>query len=263
MGINRFPFIRLLGAVLLGLASLEAAAMAKGLHVNYSSTGSATYADGTPVLDGEWFVLVWKAEGATIDLAKDITGDVNSFLDDNWNWLVRKKSVNGKCNSGNYDSISNRYEKGSVQLYLLDTRISKTELAPLGTNREGKKFPTIVNAVVPIEGATYSWTSFDANYHKIEGPAPATTAWTAIARATPVPVIVSFTHADGASVVGATNTLATSSYVLKRASDVAFANVTWTSAATNGAAFVTTPLVISDPAATASAAFYRIEAVNQ
>jgi len=243
--------------------ALRAWATDPGVHFYFNTTSAATYADGKPILDGERFLLVWFDTGVTIDLTKDITWDKDSFIGSNWRWARLATAVSGCCPNVNFSLTSSQlggfYQRGRFQLYLLDTRVSDTQLAPLVKNSYGVDFPSTINAVVPIEGVTHTWTSYWVSPVKVEGLAPATTAWTHRPVDTPTPVIVSMVFTNDVATVGVTNTLSTVNYILKGSLDLTFTNTFWEAASKAGAADALTPLVLSDTSATNAAAFYRIE----
>ena len=264
---------RLILAIFPVFLSAVAFGAAVGIQVNYSTTSAATYADGTPILEGERFVLVWFDKDVDIDLASDVDQDQNALLGDDWWWVSYAESKSGKCPATQWNPGSaiaaDLYPQGRVQLYLLDTRISATELSPMVENDEGDNFPSVINAIVPIEGATYSWTVLDANPHTITGTAaPQATDWTVFKaiEATPVPVITGVVYGGAAGggtpalpkvTIGVTNTVATAMYRLVKSANVNFSPAT-TNAAVSGASAKTATLEFVDESATETAAFYKI-----
>lgn len=269
MNMKRFAFIGAFSAAVFTV--LTAQAVSESAFICLGPLGEKVYADGKSVQDDERYVVIFTADGHefagfTADgHLKDPTtsvvstyGDIREITEtggDGFEYVLPKSYVK----TDHLDALG--CSDGIFELFLLDTRVG-SGYAPIDEEGDDPTYlPTTINAWAKPTGSVGVKASV-LNYGRpsfTSSGSITTTQKTIIGSAVPVPVIVSFVHADGVSVVGATNTLATSSYVLKRASDVAFDNVTWTSAATNGAAFVTTPLVIRDPAATDAPAFYRIE----
>lgn len=119
----------------IGLAALAmgAFAAADDVLISFSTPGPDTYRDGTAVLDGERYALVWQAAGTAGAFA--INGDgtaVNGEV-----VLVAPLAKGGRCPSvvfevdrAVYDA--RRYETGTFAVYMLDTRVKADELYAAG-----------------------------------------------------------------------------------------------------------------------------------
>ena len=86
--------------------------------INFSTTHD-TYADGTTVLDGEWYALVWSPDGAfggiTSDCGPARSGDEVVF--------VSPLAKNGKCPDVVFELARDKaHFDGVYQVYLIDTR---------------------------------------------------------------------------------------------------------------------------------------------
>lgn len=112
--------------------------------ISFYTQGPDTYADGTRVVDGEWYALVWtkNAEfgGFTADFKPVVQGDEIV--------LAGKLAKDGHCPSTIFQVKSEAVKKnGSYSVYLLDTR------------RDGRASesvsgrPTAVNGMMAISGA--------------------------------------------------------------------------------------------------------------
>ena len=106
------------------LAAAAVFAAQNDLLVSFSTKGPDTYADGSTVLDGECYALVWtplKANGAALAADGSATGGMEIVL-------VAPVAKKGHCPNIVYrvaaDKVERKYPqgKGSWSVYLLDTR---------------------------------------------------------------------------------------------------------------------------------------------
>lgn len=132
-------------AVLAGCAFADAANML----ISFSTPGPDRYADKTVVLDGEWYALVWSADG-NFD---GITPECKAVDPADAVVIVAPLAKGGKCPFTVFqiDSKSANYKTGGTYaVYLLDTRnAEKTAVAVA----EGGK-PASVNGVIANENYT-------------------------------------------------------------------------------------------------------------
>lgn len=233
--------------------------------------GDVVYGSGASVSDEECYVVIFTADGYSFaGFTKD-----GHLVAPNRSAVVMYGPMSEvregvECGMGTKADVKSEYldplncTDGVFELYLLDTRIAGG-FAPIDEEGDDPTWlPTTINAWALATGSNaikYSALKFDRSTGVNSG-AIVTTQKTVIGSATPVPVIVSFSRTDGAVSVGATNTVPAATYVLKKATDVAFANVIWTSSTQTGSSSPETPLLFSDDKAVDSAAFYRIEVVK-
>ena len=107
------------------LAASLAFADAANIIVAFSTVGPDTYADGETVLDGERYALVWSATqfgGFNADGTAAVAGD--KVL------TVAPVAKNGRCKPTLFQSArSDVPTSGTLSVYLMDTRVSKTALS--------------------------------------------------------------------------------------------------------------------------------------
>lgn len=104
-------------------------------HYGYHSTGTDKYADGSTVLDGECYALIWMSEGSDF---KGFYYD-GSLVDAKNNDLIHIRSLaeGGRCPPVDFivsDEIAKAHPKGSYKVVVLDTRCTKGALAGLDEN---------------------------------------------------------------------------------------------------------------------------------
>ncbi|MBQ2625842.1 MAG: hypothetical protein IJG18_12175 [Kiritimatiellae bacterium] len=99
-------------AVLFALLSVAAFAGAdKDLNISFSTPGPDQYADGTPVLDDEYYALVWTpANGGEQTIVCAV-----------------KAAKDGKCVPVLFTVDAETYKEGTFGVYLLDTRVFATD----------------------------------------------------------------------------------------------------------------------------------------
>jgi len=142
-----------LGLVVFGLATLlfsSARAATEGASLmTYSSEGPDCYADGTPVLDGEYYALVWQTEAAG-DIAFTLAGEP---ADSSVAVLLRAvpRAKDGRLPSTTFVVDSSELPTlsgvGKLRLYLLDTRVYAAGQATVGGLGS-------VQAAVPVTAVT-------------------------------------------------------------------------------------------------------------
>ena len=136
------------------MASVSTFAAVNDLVLTFSSAGPDTYADGTKVLDGERYALVWLPDGSTgFALAADGTvadpsqGEVI---------LTVPAAKGGKCPTVVFEldaAFAATHTAGTWGLYLLDTRMSATDgTVALADAADGRV--RAVNAVGSVAGAS-------------------------------------------------------------------------------------------------------------
>ena len=126
-------------------------AAANDTILTFSTQGPDTYGDGSTVLDGERYSLVWVKDGAAF---AGLTADCKPLADTTKVIAVAPLAKGGRCPETVFEIDADYAETlkgGSFALYLLDTRVEKTELA------KGEKLA--VNAVGQASGSTSPSTS--------------------------------------------------------------------------------------------------------
>ncbi len=134
--------ITMLGAA--GMA-LAVSAAQNDLLLTFSTPGNPkdTYADGATVIDGECYALVWSADGVFEGIKDDGTpADPNDKV-----VLVAPLAKDGRCPTVVYQvdaALAEQLKNGQYAVYLLDTRVSATEVAGLKNGALAR-----VNGLVP------------------------------------------------------------------------------------------------------------------
>ncbi len=135
--------------------SLSAVAAVEDIVLTFSTKGPDTYADGSTVLDGECYALVWRPTGATgtFTFAADgaaADGAVGEVI------LTAPAAKDGACKSITIQiaaSFAAARENGTWSLYLLDTRtIAADGTVSLAGTANGRA--KAVNAADEVAGAT-------------------------------------------------------------------------------------------------------------
>lgn len=93
--------------------------------ITFSTKGPDTYADGSTVLDGETYALVWVKDGATFAgfLADGSVADAENSAC----VITVPYAKDGCCPPICFQVSAGKYEGGSFAIYLLDTRIADGE----------------------------------------------------------------------------------------------------------------------------------------
>ena len=115
----------------------------------FSTKGPDTYGDGSTVLDGERYALVWTKDGTAF---AGLTADCKPLADTTKVIAVAPLAKGGKCPETVFEidaDYAETFKGGSFALYLLDTRVKgadgKVTLAS-ESGGEGTRRPTTVNA---------------------------------------------------------------------------------------------------------------------
>ena len=136
-------------------------AAANDVVLTFSTPGPDTYADGTTVLDGESYALVWTKVGVTFG---GIATDGKLLSANDKIVLVAGVAEGGKCPTTVFEIEAAdfaAYEGGSFALYLLDTRVKDAEgnVSVAGANALATTAPESVNAIGLASTSTSSSTS--------------------------------------------------------------------------------------------------------
>lgn len=142
-----------------GLVGLLAAATFAGMNnvvITFCSQGPDTYADGSTVLDGETYALVWTPDGATFGgFNADGSAVVPSRV-----VLKAPLAKEGKCPFVKYEIderfAATNYTNGMWAVYLLDTRVFAADLGADGKPQATGAFGTAVNGYGVVASAQTS-----------------------------------------------------------------------------------------------------------
>ena len=116
-------------------------AAANDVLLTFSTKGPDTYADGSTVLNGECYALVWVRNGSSfagITVSGEMADPVNNRL-----LLVAPYAYGGCCPTVMFEiaaSIAKDLEDGTYSVYLLDTRVTAADgtKTVAGVNASGK-----------------------------------------------------------------------------------------------------------------------------
>ena len=164
--------------------------------VTFSTKGPDKYADGTTVLDGECYALVWTPKGsAGAVVAANGTVQGGEIV------LTAPVAKNGRCPKVVFEVdaglVASRYKDGTWNVYLLDTRRygegGAVSLAGLAGGRA-----TVVNAAGAVDGSSVNLSA--GSVAALSGLHGATASGeTAVPEGTPRPEIVGI-RIEGANV---------------------------------------------------------------
>lgn len=208
------------------VASVSACAAVNDLVLTFSSTGPDRYQDGTQVLDGECYALVWLPSGSTgFALAAD-----GSVADPKQGELILTvpAAQGGRCPTVVFEidaAFADAHADGTWALYLLDTRTSSSNgtVALAGTANGRAK---AVNAVGQIAGASVRTAAKAETMPVTEAGAGETVASTvsALPKDVPQPEIKSIRVEGGFVYVTVANTVPYLQYNLAAGTDPANLN---------------------------------------
>ena len=186
-------------AIIFTVAALCGAAFAaqNDALVSFSTKGPDAYADGTTVLDGECYALVWLQNGASgLPVAADGSATGGEIV------LAAPIAKGGRCPSVVFEvdarDMATKYKDGSWGVYLLDTRRwgADGKAKPAGT-ANGKV--VLVNAAGAVTSAAVRVVAGKSEtVGGVTGAAVASTA-TSVPAEAPAPEITGI-RVDGANV---------------------------------------------------------------
>lgn len=115
--------------------------------IAFSTPGPDTYSDGTGVLNGESYAVIWTKEGSTFG---GLTSEGKPVSDSDRIVLVAPLAKDAHCPltvlSISADAMSG-YENGTFSLYLLDTRVKTADGKTRLADRTEAGAPATVNSV--------------------------------------------------------------------------------------------------------------------
>ena len=133
----------------------------ESLKFLFRSTGD-TYADGSPVLDGEVYTLVWVADGASFEgfkadgsLVNPVANEITCITD----------AENGGCDVLFIVEGADAKTNGTYQVFMLDTRVNSTGedgavvTTVKGVDDDGNILS--VNGYAPVVSAVFTTLSHD------------------------------------------------------------------------------------------------------
>ena len=170
-----------------------ALAAANDAMISFSTPGTDTYADGSAVLDGECYALVWSSGGA-VTIAADGTAAGGEIV------LVAPVAKNGRCPRIFFEvdanDIETKYRGGTWSVYLLDTRTwgANGSVRPAGTVSGRVR---LVNAASPVAAKVGVATSSSST--AVAAAGAVASGATAVPEGTPAPVVTGI-RVDGANV---------------------------------------------------------------
>ena len=137
-----FSVSAVLSALTLSAAEVTSTAL------TFSTPGPDKYADGTTVLDGECYALVWSSDGVFEGLTAD-----GKVVDANDKLIAALPlAENGRCPEVVFNIQDGVVTDGQFDILLLDTRTFADDTAKVaGVDAKGQL--TIVNAATKVEGA--------------------------------------------------------------------------------------------------------------
>lgn len=144
-------------AVALGLA-MASWASANDALLTFSTPGPDKYADGTTVLNGECYALVWTANGAKF---AGLNADGTPVADTDKVVLLAPLAQDGACPRTLFQipaDLADQFDgKGTYGVYLLDTRVKAEDgTTKLAGIKNGK--PLAVNALATVGDSTTAST---------------------------------------------------------------------------------------------------------
>jgi len=120
--------IRKYATLVVGMMALAATAAVNDTLLSFSTPGPDRYADGTMVLDGECYALVWRQTGSTF----------GGFAANGAALGTGCKAVafvpfakDGKCPDVVFQIPADAYQDGTFGVYLLDTRLANGKVGGL------------------------------------------------------------------------------------------------------------------------------------
>lgn len=152
----RRMFFALIGVALLAVGKLQAGA--EDTLLTFGTTGPDCYSDGSTVLDGECYALVWTKEGSSFG---GFNSDGSLVLSTDKAVVYAPVARDGRCPTTLFQ-ISSEFAKehtgGSYSVYLLDTRLIRNgRTVPAGIGAGGA--PSFINGFSPVIGSVKASSS--------------------------------------------------------------------------------------------------------
>lgn len=202
-------------ALMAAFACAAAFAGANNLRIVFSTPGTDTYADGTEVLKGERYALVWKASADDVfSIAADGTTTGGKIV------LVHETAEAGRCSPVMFQVdegwlAANGYDTGVWGVYLLDTRVVSAEGATTFAALDAAGLPASVNSSGEAQDAV-SVARGDGAIPTSAGSAGAVAAavQTALPANAPKPVVKAIDVKGGFVYVTVANTVPALQYTL-------------------------------------------------
>lgn len=141
---------------------IAATAMPNDTLLSFGTAGTDRYPDGTAVLDGECYAVVWTRDGAAFG---GLTDKAETVSDDDRLVLVAPIARGGKCPQTVLEisaDMMSSYEGGSFGLYLLDTRV-RGEDGSISLAAQKGGVPETVNSIGAAAEAGASPADFVGN----------------------------------------------------------------------------------------------------
>ena len=170
-----------------------ALAAANDAMISFSTPGTDTYADGSAVLDGECYALVWSS-GGEVTIAADGSAAGGEIV------LVAPVAKGGRCPRIFFEvdanDIETKYNGGTWSVYLLDTRTwgANGSVRPAGTVSGRVR---LVNAASPVAAKVGVATSSSST--AVAAAGAVVSGATAVPEGTPAPEVTGI-RVDGANV---------------------------------------------------------------
>lgn len=182
--------------VVAALACCSAFAAANDALISFSTKGVDRYADGSAVIDGECYALVWTAAGSDgAAIAADGSVKGGEIV------LTAPVAKGGRCPTVMFevaaDDIETKYKNGTWSVYLLDTRRYGADGSVTLAGCSGGR-PVAVNAAGLVAGSSVKLSSGGISDAAVAAAASASSA-TAVPEGTPRPEIAGI-RVDGANV---------------------------------------------------------------
>ena len=182
--------------VVAALACCSAFAAANDALISFSTKGVDRYADGSAVIDGECYALVWTAAGSDgAAIAADGSVKGGEIV------LTAPVAKGGRCPTVMFevaaDDIETKYKNGTWGVYLLDTRRYGADGSVTLAGASGGR-PVAVNAAGMVAGSSVKLSSGGISDAAVAAAASASSA-TAVPEGTPRPEITGI-RVDGANV---------------------------------------------------------------
>lgn len=117
------------------------------LNITFSTPGPDKYADGTTVLDGEFYALVWTKDGVQTNV------------------IAKSLAEDGKCPKYRFivdDADFEKYSGGTWGVYLLDTRDFTTDPSGKTLSKVVDGKPEVVNVMASIKDGIANASAFES-----------------------------------------------------------------------------------------------------